>query len=106
MSDKSANVQVLPKAMTDRQRELARHALGLPNQRRTSYRNHFCTGPGCTDYDDWRGMVEKGFARRRPGSVLTGGDDLFWLTRAGADAALARGEALDSEDFPTRSPTP
>jgi hypothetical protein len=109
MSDKSANVQVLPKAMTDRQRELARHALGLPNQRRTSYRNRFCTGPGCTDYDNWCEMVEKGFARRRAGSVLTGGDDLFSLTRAGAEVVLMPGETLCPEDFPTpptRSPTP
>jgi hypothetical protein len=30
--------------LTDRQRELARHALGFPNKKNTSYRNHFCAG--------------------------------------------------------------
>ncbi len=86
--------------MTPRQIEFARHALGLPNSRRRSYRNHFVTGPGTADFDDWQAMVAAGFARRRAGNALTGGDDLFWLTREGATAALKPGERLDPEDFP------
>lgn len=40
-------------------------------------------------------------ARRSDGSKLPfGGDDLFRLTRAGADQALEPGERLDPEDFP------
>ncbi len=32
------------KALTPKQRELARHALGLPNKMRMSYRNRFVAG--------------------------------------------------------------
>lgn len=89
--------------MTPSQITLARHALGLPNKRRQSYRNHFVAGLGHDDYADWMAMVAAGLAWRRDGSKsqLTGGDDLFRLTRAGAEAALAPRERLDPEDFPT-----
>lgn len=86
---------------TQAQTDLARHALGLPNRKRRSYRNRFVAGPGHSDYDDWQAMVERGDARRRAGSALTGGDELFWLTRQGAQAALKRGEKLCPEDFPS-----
>ena len=86
--------------MTPLQIELARHALGLPNSRRTSYRNHFVTGEGCANHTTWSMMVSEGDALRRKGSVLTGGDDLFLLTRKGAEKALKKGEKLDPEDFP------
>lgn len=86
--------------MTPEQIELARHALGLPNSRRTSYRNHFVTGAGCDDYAEWQAMVAAGFAKRRAGNQLSGGDDVFWLTEAGAKTALLPREHLDREDFP------
>ena len=86
--------------MTPEQIELARHALGLPNKQRRSYRNRFVTGPGGTDYLHWMQMVTDGRARRRAGSPLTGGDDYFWLTTGGACEALLPGERLDQEDFP------
>lgn len=85
--------------LTPEQRDLARHALGLPNRRRMSYRNRFVTGPGSLDFAAWEAMVASGAATRRPGSVLTGGYDLFMLTRAGAEAALESGECLNPEDF-------
>jgi hypothetical protein len=85
--------------MTPEQVELARHALGLPNRRRQSYRNHFVAGEGHSDYAAWCDMVEKGFARGRTGSPLSGGDPVFWLTMAGASLALRRGERLDPDDF-------
>lgn len=81
--------------------KLARHALGLPNSRRRTYRNHFVTGPGHSDFDNWTAMVADGNARTRAGSAITGGDSVFWLTRQGATAALMRGEHLDPEDFPS-----
>lgn len=87
--------------MTPEQRDLARHALGLPNRNNRSYRNRFVTGPGGADYDHWMAMVDAGFAHRRDGKTLPfGGDDLFWLTTAGAVAAKRRNEGLDKEDFP------
>lgn len=93
-----------PGAMSAAQIELARHALGLPNRRKRSYRNHFVAGPGHDDYAAWMAMVDAGCAKRRDGNALTGGDDLFWLTRAGAAATLKRGERLDPEDFPENAP--
>uniref|UniRef100_A4WTA8 Uncharacterized protein n=1 Tax=Cereibacter sphaeroides (strain ATCC 17025 / ATH 2.4.3) TaxID=349102 RepID=A4WTA8_CERS5 len=86
--------------MTPRQIELARHALGLPNRRKQSYRNHFVTGPGAPDYDAWEAMVTDGFAKKFRGGALSGGDPVFILTPKGAMAALERGERLDPEDFP------
>lgn len=88
--------------MTPEQRDLARHALGLTHQAR-SYRNHFVTGPGTSDHPVWMQMVEDGLAWRRPGSELTGGDDLFGMTLTGARAALDQGETLCPEDFPNQS---
>lgn len=87
--------------MTPAQKELARHALGLPNRQRKSYRNRFVAGNGHPDYLDWLVMVEDGNAERRGGKALPyGGDDFFWLTRKGAEAALEPGEKLCPEDFP------
>lgn len=81
------------------QRDLARHALGLPNRQRKSHRNHFVTGEGCNDHAEWMALVEMGFARRRAGSALTGGDDLFRLNLDAAKLVLDLGETLDTEDF-------
>lgn len=86
--------------MTPEQIQLARHALGLGNGRRISYRNHFVTGPGHSDHDNWIAMVAAGEAIRRKGSALSGGDDIFYLTPTGARAAVKQGERLDPEDFP------
>ena len=89
-----------PIAFTKQQRDLARHALGLPNRRKQSYRNSFITGPGSIDYDAWMAMVGMRAAVQHAGSPLTGGDPCFVLTRGGAEMALNDGEKLDPEDFP------
>ena len=85
--------------MTARQRELARHALGLPNERARSYRNGFSAGDGHSDYADWLAMVEGGFAVRRAKPKDFGGSDVFHLTLHGAKRAIKTGETLDPEDF-------
>ncbi|PXW75938.1 hypothetical protein C7451_106102 [Blastomonas natatoria] len=88
--------------MTSEQIELARHALGLDGQRKRSYRNRYVTGPGGSDHPAWLAMVEAGDAKKRDGSTLPfGGDDIFWLTRQGAEKALRKGEKLCPEDFPS-----
>jgi hypothetical protein len=92
--------------MTPKQIELARHALGLPSRSKASYRNHFCCSQGHSDFDDWREMTEAGYATYRKGNAITGGDDLFRLTLAGASLALRRGECLDMADFPKPKPAP
>lgn len=85
--------------LTDHQRELARHALGLDGRRNQSYRNHYVVDSG-PDHAAWMEMVQAGTARRRAGNPITGGMDLFRLTPEGARAALAPGERLCPEDFP------
>lgn len=90
--------------MTPAQIKLARHALGLPNRNRKSSRNRFFCGPGHADFDNWAEMAEKGLARRREGSAITGGDKMFWLTHKAAKMALLKGERLDREDFGLKMP--
>ncbi|TDR94163.1 hypothetical protein [Enterovirga rhinocerotis] len=82
------------------ERELARHALGLPHADKRSWRNHYVVGSG-PDHEAWLGLLRDGLACRRPGSPLTGGDDLFWLTQVGAEGALDPGEMLAIKDFPS-----
>lgn len=84
--------------LTPRQRELARHALGLDGRRKCSYRNSFVAGEDHEDYADWIAMSAGGLAIRRVEDWF-GGDDLFHLTRSGAELALDPGERLDEEDF-------
>ena len=85
--------------MTDAQVELGRYALGLPNKKKISYRNHFCAGVGHSDYADWQSLVEQGLATRRCGTEISGGDDVFYLARIGAELCLLPGERLSPEDF-------
>lgn len=89
--------------MTPEQIELARHALGLGNRRKMSYRNHYVADAGSPDHTEWMAMVDDGFARWRRGNEMTGGGDLFRLTRLGAEAALKKGERLDPKDFPQQT---
>ncbi len=84
-------------AMNANQREMARHALGFPNKKNESYRNHFCIGPGGDGYEDWLDLVEKGLAIRRT-SKNHGGDDLFYLTLQGALMVRDAKEHLSRED--------
>ena len=83
--------------MTPEQKKLARHALGLPNKQRTSYRNHFCAGKGHLDYEQWIAMVEARDAVRVTGPNW-GGDDMFFLTWKGALQARESNEHISRED--------
>lgn len=85
--------------MTPEQIKLARHALGLPNNNSRSYRNHYVTDAPSDDHAAWSAMVQRGWARCRAGSELTGGGDLFWLTLAGAEQALQGNETLHFGGF-------
>jgi len=82
--------------VTHRQRELARNALGLPNEMSKSYRNIYVAGRGASR-SDWEAMVKSGLAVCDPPTPR--GFVWFYLTRAGAELALNRGESLCSEDF-------
>jgi hypothetical protein len=46
-------------ATTKQQRDIMRHALGL-DQRRESFRNHYCAAVGSPDDGEVRTLIEKG----------------------------------------------
>lgn len=83
--------------MTPEQIRLARHALGLPNKRRQSYRNRYFVSAGAPARAEWTALVVARLATAEP--CDRDGMDLFKLTAAGAIAALEAGERLDREDF-------
>jgi hypothetical protein len=76
--------------MTPKQRNLALHALGLPNRENVAYRNHYCAAPGSPEYGEWEEMVRLGMATRMLGGSERSGD-FFYLTSAGKEAALGGG---------------
>ena len=87
--------------MTPTQRRLARLALGLPNPKCISYRNRFIGAVGSYDHEIWTGMCKAGLALSRAEPLTARVKaSRFWLTPAGALAALNPGETLCPEDFP------
>ncbi|MEM1150255.1 MAG: hypothetical protein AAGI03_06820 [Pseudomonadota bacterium] len=86
--------------MTPRQRELARHARGLPNSSGRRNRNHYVSYFRVS-VREWGRMVAAGEAKRGPNR---GGAVGFTMTRKGAEAALEPGETLCPEDFPDLRP--
>lgn len=88
----------MSEVMTARQLQMARHALGLPNSKRTTYRNRYCLGRGDEGYADWEDLVSRNLAIKQTGTFW-GGDDMFYLTLEGARAALHRGEHISREEM-------
>lgn len=84
--------------LTALERKHARHALGLPNKLRKSYRNRYVVSQSTETGEIWMGMFIKGAADLDPD--WPGSNCLFFLTRKGALAALNKGERLCEEDFP------
>lgn len=88
--------------MTPHQLKLARHALGLPNDHKWSYRNRYITAPGTREHQSWEEMAIAGEAVKTHGDDMgLGKNDHFRLRHAAAKAALEPGERLDMEDFPS-----
>lgn len=83
--------------MTDKQRDLARHALGFDGRNKTQYRNHFVVGPGCKDYDTWTQMVVEGLANRYPPREISGGMDTFTVRRDAALSVRKKSEHLGAD---------
>lgn len=83
--------------MTPTQKLMARHALGLPNDKRRSYRNYYTAPLGSATEAAWDGLVSMGFAHRgeKPSTLAR-----YCMTYKGARAVLYPGETLDTEDFP------
>lgn len=85
------------------QYKMARHALGLPNKARKSYRNRYTVGVLSQAFEAWSALVDAGLATAHPHDMdgeQRIGLVTFCLTRSGAEAVLARGERLGAEDFP------
>ncbi len=86
--------------MTDRQREILRHALGL-DRGGVAYRDHYCASPSSLDYDDCEALVAGGLMERRIGAysiyfvttngrqALLGGPDVASVNRGGAETRNA-----------------
>lgn len=90
---------------TERQKELLRHALGLPSPSKRSFRNRFVAGKKHASYADWQNMVVNGLATKQEGKSLPfGGSDCFYASYRGAQTALKKGETLCPEDFPEQYP--
>lgn len=70
---------------------LLQHTLGLDDERRVPYRNHFVAGPGHHDMLDLEGLEAKGLMQRvRKPSFLEDGDIVFAVTDVGRTLAIGR----------------
>lgn len=67
--------------ISKRQREILRHALGLPKD----YRNHFCTGEGSDDFPDCESLVAASMMVRRQVSWVP--DYIYIVTEQGRKTA-------------------
>ena len=76
--------------ITEAQRDILRHALGVGRGRTAGWRNHFVTGPGCTDYADCEALVAAGLMTKRSAGPLSGGDPVYRVTDAGQDVLVGR----------------
>ena len=65
------------------QHSLGRDQYGKSRDGRPDYRNHFCAGPGSTDFDLCREAVGLGLMREHPPREISGGDHVFVVTDAG-----------------------
>lgn len=83
--------------MTKAQRELARHALGLPNMVNRSFRNRYAVNRRSEAERMWKALLAAGCALIAWHGVHMVG---YKLTEKGAREALEPGESLCPEDFP------
>lgn len=66
------------------QLSILQHTLGVDQHGQgRPYRNHFCMGPGTTDYPHCQALVAQGLMTQHAGGALSGGSDIFMVTDAG-----------------------
>lgn len=83
---------------------ILQHSLGVGDYGdKPSYRNHFVAGPGSTDYDNCMALVADGMMKRRAGSAISGGDDIFHVTPKGIDYVALNSPARPPDPKMTRS---
>nr|DAH83242.1 MAG TPA: hypothetical protein [Caudoviricetes sp.] len=71
------------------QLSLLNHALGLRPDRREPFRNHFVAGDGHHDQSDLLALVDAGMMTRRDNPEWMGGGDVFHVSDAGTEYAIA-----------------
>ena len=65
---------------------ILQHALGLDRYGHgASYRNHFVTGPGTTDWPHCQTLVADGLMATGPKNPMTGNDCCFFVTALGRE---------------------
>lgn len=72
--------------LTAKHLHVLQHSIGADEHGRIvrgGGRNHFVTGDGSTDHPLCTDLVAAGLMKRRPGSAISGGDDIFHVTDAG-----------------------
>jgi hypothetical protein len=83
--------------MTPEQIRLARHALGLPNRDKRSFRNRSYAARGTPEFKAWVDLEDRGLAKRHDVQAFSIG---FALTEAGARRSIDPVESLDRKNFP------
>lgn len=86
--------------LTAEQKKLARHALGLVDGNKKSYRNRYRAPYIGAAAVAWHQMKDDGLATCDPAPAGSTLGPMFYLTEAGARLALEPGESLCREDFP------
>jgi hypothetical protein len=82
----------------DNKLHILQHSLGVGDYGdKPSHRNHFCTGPGSSDFDNCRALVADGLMTERAGSAISGGDTIFRVTPAGVDYVALHSPARPKE---------
>jgi len=72
--------------ITKDEKELMLHALGLPNERKLAYRNHYVAGVGHHSWGLLQSLVDKGFIGGGEKEIdYLGYDRVFYVKRAGID---------------------
>lgn len=74
----------------DKKLHILQHSLGLDQYGQgRGHRNYFVTSPGSTDYPHCIALVQDGLMTQTHGNSITGGDDVFRVTRAGKEWVAA-----------------
>lgn len=83
---------------------ILQHSLGVDKYGQgDQYRNHFCTGPGSTDYPTCREAVDAGLMVERENVAMYGGDSVFFVTPKGIDYVALNSPVPSPEPKLTRS---
>lgn len=88
------------------QLHILQHSIGADKygrRGRYSDRNHFVTGEGSDDHPSCMKLVADGLMTRTPGNAITGGDDLFRVTKAGYEYVRLHSPRPPPEPKLTRS---